>query len=82
MKSLRECLASTLRRWRSGIVHSGAGVIAALVGNVAPTDDTADLIMNRDAIIVDLYRQAAEIEGLSLRHFLLRYGLADVRPKR
>lgn len=53
-----------------------------MVGNVAPTDDTADLIMNRDAIIVDLYRQAAEIEGLSLRHFLLRYGLADVRPKR
>ncbi len=68
--------------WRSGIAHSRRALIA--VRNevvVGDGDKIDDLIMNHDAYIVDLYRQAAKIDNLPLRDFLLKYGLAVERKK-
>lgn len=59
---------SWLRRLLSGIELSRKGL--------AKEDDMSDLDAPQDFIILGLYREAAEIEGVSLREFMLKYGLA------
>lgn len=59
---------SWLKRLLSGIARSRRG-----------PDDLRDLDAPRDIIVLSLYRQAAETEGMSLREFMLKYRLATVR---
>jgi hypothetical protein len=69
--------------WRFGIARSKRVLTDALREVVVGDGDKIDdLIMNHDTYIVDLYRQSAKIEGIPLRDFLLKYGLAYEKPKK
>ena len=75
--------------WRFGTARLRLVPTAVLRGSIRifldsdamAEDKLDDLIMNHDTYIVDLYRQSAKIDGLPLRDFLLKYGLAVVKPK-
>lgn len=57
---------SWLKRLLNGIARLRKGRV----------DDLSDLDAPQDFIILGLYREAAQIEGMSLRDFMLKYGLA------
>lgn len=68
--------------WRYGIAHSKRVLTVALGMVVVGDDKLDDLDMTHDTYMVQLYRVAAENEGMSLRDFLLHYKLAKKKEKK
>ena len=67
--------------WRYGIARLKR-VLIGVRDMVAVGDDKLDdLVMTHDTYMVQLYRVAAENEGMGLREFLLHYGLARKKDK-
>jgi len=68
--------------WRIGTEHLSLGLTAALARDAVDDSKLDDLNMSHDKYILDLYRVAAESQGMTVREFLLKYKLATIREKK
>ena len=67
--------------WHAG-TRTSRGVLRAAQENIMGKDenDISDLILpSRDPVIIDLYKEAAKVEGVGLRTFLISYNIGRVR---
>lgn len=81
MKTLRVFSALVQILWRRGIARSKSVLLTVLGMDVATQENLDDLMVTKDVITLQLYRQAAEQDGTELREFLLKYHLATIKRK-